>query len=96
MTEWTLSMVSVDIVHGLSGHCPVSPWTKSSETSQTGQCPWTEWTLSMDSVDIIHGRSFQYSSRTMSTESMDFLQTGFSDVKSIESITGAKEGNTLP
>ena len=28
----------------------------------------------MDSVDIVHGLAFQYSSRTMSTESMDFLQ----------------------
>ena len=70
---------------------PMSPWTKSSENSQTGKCPWIQWTLSMDSVDtvhgsclwtlsmvwvdIVHGPSFQYSSRTMSTESMDFLQT---------------------
>ena len=34
----------------------------------------------MDSVDIVHGHSFQYSSRTMSTESMDFLQTGMFNV----------------
>ena len=46
----TLSMVSVEIVHGLSGL--------------------------MDSVDIVHGPLLQYSSPTMSTESMDFLQIG--------------------
>ena len=39
---------------------------------------WTEWTFSMESMDTVHGPSFQYSSRTMSTESMDFLQTGTS------------------
>ena len=44
-------MVSVDIVYGLSGHCPWTEWTMSMDS---GQCPWTEWTLSMDSVDIVH------------------------------------------
>ena len=42
----------------------------------SGHCPWTEWTLSMDSVDTVHGPSFQYSSQTMFTESMDFPQMG--------------------
>ena len=52
-------MDSVDIVHGFSGqfgHCPWTPWTKSSESRQTGQCPlspWTDWTLSMDSLDKV-------------------------------------------
>ena len=63
-------MVSVDIVHGLSGHCL-----------------WTEWTISMDSVNIVHGPSFQYSSRTMSTESMDFLQMGSGSFKEMGSQT---------
>ena len=70
-------MDSVDIVHGLSGHCPWTEWTMSMDSVDivhglSGQCSSTQWTLSMDL------RSGQYSSRTMSTESMDFLQTGTS------------------
>ena len=72
----------VDIVHGLSGHCPWTEWTLSMDSVDnvhglSGYCPWTQWTMSMDSKDIVHGPSFQYASRTMSTESMDFLQTGY-------------------
>ena len=83
-TEWTLSMDSMDIVHGLSGHCPWTEWILSMDWVDkvhglSGHCPLTQWTLSMDSVDIVHGPSFQYSSWTMSTESMDFLQTGRSN-----------------
>ena len=62
-------MDSVDIYHGLSGQSgnvhghsgqsSMSPWTKSIETSQTGQRPWIQWTLSMDSVDIVHGLNGQ-------------------------------------
>ena len=56
-------MVSVDIGHGLSG------LTMSMDSVDIVHGP------SMDSVGIVHGPSFQYSSWTMSTESMDFLQT---------------------
>ena len=54
-TQWTFTMDSVDSldnVHGHYGQSPVSPWTKSIETSQTGQYAWIQWTLSMESVDI--------------------------------------------
>ena len=50
-TEWTLSMDSVDIVHGLSGHCPWTQWTLSMDlrsNTPAGQCPWTISTGSMD------------------------------------------------
>ena len=58
-------MDSVDIVHGLSGHCP---WTNVH-----GLCPWSEWTLSIESVDIVHGPSFQYSSRKMSMDNVHWV-----------------------
>ena len=38
--EWTLSIDSVDIVHGLSGH------------GLNGQCPWTLSTESMDFLQM--------------------------------------------
>ena len=43
-------MDSVDIVHGLSGHCPWTEWTLSMDTVHGlgVHCPWTQWTLSMD------------------------------------------------
>ena len=51
------SVDSLDNVHEHSGQSPVSPWTKSSDTSQTGQWPCIQWTLSMeivDSLDIVN------------------------------------------
>ena len=75
------SMDWVDIVHEFSGHWLWSRWTgkKSMDSVDnihglSGHCPWTERTLSMDLVDIVNGCMFQCSSRTMSMESMDFLQ----------------------
>ena len=56
-------MDSVDIVHGLSGHCPLPD----------GQCPCTQWTLPMDSEDIVHGPSFQYFSRTMFMDNIHWV-----------------------
>ena len=61
------SMDSLDNVHGHSGQSPVSPWIKSSETSQIGQCPWIQWTLSMDSMDIVHG----FSGQSVSPDGLD-------------------------
>ena len=52
----------LDNVHGHSRQSPVSPSTKSTEISQTGQCPSIQWTLSLDSVDsldIVHGHPGQ-------------------------------------
>ena len=51
-------MVSVDIIRGLSGHCPWTEWTMSMDSVDiihglSGHCPWTKWTLST-SVDIVH------------------------------------------
>ena len=52
-------MDSVGTIHGISGqygHCPWTPWTKSKESSRTGQnplSPWTDWTLSMGSLDFV-------------------------------------------
>ena len=43
-------------IQGHSGKCPVSPWTKSSATSQTGQCPQTKttlWKMSSESMDKV-------------------------------------------
>ena len=58
-TQLTISMDSVDNIHGLSGQCPWTMWTISMDIVQStrsntpaGQCPWN-----------------------ISTESMDFLQT---------------------
>ena len=52
-TEWTLSMDSVGIIHGLSGHCPWTEWNMSMDSVDivyglSGHCTWTQWTLSMD------------------------------------------------
>ena len=58
----------MDIVHGLSGHCP---WTLS------GQRPCTQWTLFMD---LRSNTPAGQCPCTMSTESMDFLQTGIAGV----------------
>ena len=51
-------MVSVDIVHGLSGHCPWTEWTMSMDSvdifhglsghcsnTPAGQCPLSPWTF---------------------------------------------------
>ena len=80
-TQWTFTMDSVDSldnVHGYSGQSPRSAWTKSSETSQTGQCLWIQWTLSMDSVDIVHGlrRQSGHCPWTPWTKSRESRRTG--------------------
>ena len=88
VSPWTqsrLSSESMDNVHWVHGQCPLNPWTLSSLAGLTGLCPWTHWTLSRVSMDIVqtvhwvHGKC-PLSSWTVSrdsTESMDFLQTGF-------------------
>ena len=46
-------MVSVDIVHGLSGQCPWTQWTLSMDlrsNTPAGQCPWT---MSIESMDFL-------------------------------------------
>ena len=53
------SVDSLDNVQGHSGKSPVSPWTKSSETSWTGQCPGSLWTKSRDSVDSVDSKEFE-------------------------------------
>ena len=69
-------MDSVDIIHGLRGHCQWTEWTLFMDSVDivppglSGQCPWTQWTLSMDSVDIVYGPWFQYSSWTMSMDNV--------------------------
>ena len=71
---WILSTDSLDNLHGL--------WKKSMNSMEkfhghTGKIPRTYW---KNSLDIFHGFtgncplfSFQYSSRTMSIDSMDFV-----------------------
>ena len=63
-SDWTLSMDSLDIVHGLSGiagHCPLIPGQSSTESMDSldivhglsGHCPWNQWkvwTMSMDTM----------------------------------------------
>ena len=58
--KWTLSMVSVDIVHGLSGHCPWTQWTMSMDSVDIVHGPsfqYSSRTMSMDSVHWVHGLS---------------------------------------
>ena len=61
---WTMSMDSLEIVHGISrksGQSPWILWTKSRELTQTGKRPWTPWmwvqwkawTMSMDTLDKV-------------------------------------------
>ena len=53
--EWTLSM---DIVQGNSGQCPLSPWTLRCLSGLPGLCPEYPWTLSRlstDSMDNVQG-----------------------------------------
>ena len=73
LLPWTQRSFTMD--SGQFGQSPVSPWTKSSETSQTGGCPLIQWTLSMDpvdSLDIVHGQPVRIQvEQTKSTESMD-------------------------
>ena len=41
-------MDGVDIVYGLSGHCPWSQWTLSMDprsNTPAGQCPLSPWTF---------------------------------------------------
>ena len=47
-TEWTLSMNSVDIVHGLSGHCPWILVPILQPDNINGQRPLSPSTESMD------------------------------------------------
>ena len=52
----TLDKVRLDNVHGLSGHCPLFPWTMSMDSlgnvhglnGKSGQCPWILWTKSRE------------------------------------------------
>ena len=85
--NWTMSMHSLDNVHGLSGksgQCPWISWTKAREPTQTGQCPWTmstefmklslsPWTMPMDSVDYFHGLS-RHCPWTLSSPLIPILQ----------------------
>ena len=75
-------MDSVDNFHGLSGQFPWTQWTISMDsvdnvTGLSGQFPWTQWTLSMDIVQSTGSNipAGQCPCK-MSTESMDFQQTG--------------------
>ena len=66
-------MVSVDIVHGLSGHCPWTQWTLSMDlrsNTPAGQCPWTMSTESMEFLET--GKD----PRFLHTDSKDCGQTG--------------------
>ena len=74
----TESMGSLDIVHGISGKSGQSPETD-------GNCPLSPWTMSTesidnDSVDIVLSSCSNTPAGQcpwkMSTETMDFLQTG--------------------
>ena len=57
------SQLRLDNVYGLSGHCPLFPWTMSMTLKESldnvhgysGQSPGThsDWTMSMDSVDNV-------------------------------------------
>ena len=59
----TVSMDSVDIVHGLSGHCPWTQWTLSMDSVDivhglSGHGPWTLVPiLQQDNVHWVHGLS---------------------------------------
>ena len=71
-------MVLMNIVHGLSGHCPWTEWIMPMDSVDivhglSGQCPWTQWTLSKDLCSNTPAGQCPW---TKSTESMDFLQTG--------------------
>ena len=76
-TQRTVTMDSVDSLDSAHGHprrSPVSPWTKSSETSQI-----PDWTMFMDSVDIFHGLSghcprSQWTVWTFSMNTLDKVQ----------------------
>ena len=71
---WILSTDSLDNLHGL--------WKKYMDSMEkfhghTGKIPLTYWKNSMDIFHAFTGNcpvfSFQYSSRTMSMDSMDFV-----------------------
>ena len=83
-TQWRLSRDTLDKVQSVHGESPLSPWTKSVVTSQSGQFAWIRWILSMDSLDsldIVSGHPGLFpgvqktgqSPCTKSTESMNFL-----------------------
>ena len=59
-------MDSVDIVHGLNGHCPWTEWMLSVDIVHglSGHCPWTQWTLSMDPCSNTPARQCPLSPRT--------------------------------
>ena len=86
-------MDSVDIYHGLSGQsgqCPWILWTKSSETSQTGQCPliqsghclWTPRAKSRESRRTGQCSLSPWTDWTLSMDSLDKVQ--YDLVKKIE------------
>ena len=55
-SPWTLSMVSLNFVHGLTGLFPVSLDIVQTVHWVHGKSPlssWTPWTLSMDSLDSL-------------------------------------------
>ena len=79
-------MDSVDIVHGLSGHCPWTQWTLSMDFD-SGQFPWTQWTLSMEIVQSVSGLFPNISYRAMHSEGVLMFSLGICPSKLINIIS---------
>ena len=79
-------MDSLDIVHGLIGHCPWTQWTLSMDFD-SGQFPWTQWTLSMEIVQSVSGLYPNILYRAMHSEGVLMFSLGICPSKLINIIS---------
>ena len=84
-------MNSLDIVHGLSGHCPWTQWTLSMDFDSGQfpwtQFPWTQWTLSMEIVQSVSGLFPNILYRAMHSEGVLMFSLGICPSKLIDIIS---------
>ena len=78
-----MSTKSMEIVHGLSGHCPWTQWTLSMDFD-SGQFPWTQWTLSMAIVQSVSGLFTNILYRAMHSEGVLMFSLGICPSKLID------------
>ena len=81
-----MSTKSMEIVHGLTGHCPWTQWTLSMDFD-SGQFPWTQWTLSMEIVQSVSGLFPNILYRAMHSEGVVMFSLGICPSKLIDIIS---------